>query len=231
MLRLKILLRSFLRRFGITKILVKFFSSNEYEKKFDNAMFENIKPCDIIWDVGANIGYYTVKFSEAVGESGKVYGFEPMSETFKILSNRTSTLSNVNLLCCALGQEDSSLLMSNDPNIGSSMNKILINNSIASAKNSVLIKVRSADSLIESGELKIPNFIKIDVEGHENDVFNGMSRLLKESRLHTLAIEIHFAILEERGNKNAPSNIVAILRNNGFNVHWADHSHILATRN
>ena len=231
MLRLKILLRSFLRRFGITKILVKLFSPSEYEKKFDNAMFENIKPGDILWDVGANIGYYTVKFSEAVSENGEVYGFEPIPETFKILSNTTRSLSNVNLLCCALGQEDSSLLMSNDPNIGSPTNKILISNSIASAKNSVFIKVRSADSLIESGELEIPNFIKIDVEGHENDVINGMSKLLKESRLHTLAIEIHFAILEERGIKNAPSNIVAILRNNGFNVHWVDHSHILATRN
>lgn len=230
MLRLKTILRSFLRRFGITKIIVKYFHPNGYEKKFDNAMFGHIKPGDIVWDVGANVGYYTVRFADAVSDSGEVHGFEPIPDTFKILSNETNNHSNVSLSCCALGLKDSSLLMSNDSKVGSSTNKILVDDSETSTNNSVKIKVRSADSLIENDELKIPNFIKIDVEGYENDVFRGMPKILKDSRLHTLAIEIHFALLEERGLKNAPSNIVSILKNNNFNVKWTDPSHILATR-
>jgi FkbM family methyltransferase len=230
MLRLKILLRSFLRRFGITKILAKYFHPNRYEQKFDNAMFRYINPGDLVWDIGANVGYYTIKFAEAVSASGEVHGFEPMPDTFKILSKETSNHSNIRLSCCALGREDGSLPMTNDVMIGSSTNKILVDDSEGSNKNSVMIKVRSGNSLIEGSELKIPNFIKIDVEGHENDVLNGMTKILMDPRLHTLAIEIHFALLEERGLKNAPSNIVSILKNNNFNVKWSDPSHILATR-
>ena len=120
--------------------------------------------------------------------------------------------------------------MSNDSEVGSPTNKILTSDSQSSGDDTVMIKVRSGDSLIGSEELKVPNFIKIDVEGYESDVIKGMADLLKEPELRTLAIEIHFALLEERGLREAPRDIVAELKQNNFTVCWTDPSHIVATR-
>ena len=230
MLKLKTILRSILRRLGVNKVLVKWFYPNGYEKRFDDAMFEAISLGDIIWDVGANVGYYTVKFAEATGEGGAVHGFEPMPETFKMLKKATSGHGNIGLSCCALGRIDTSLSMTNEAEVGSPTNKIVLGDVVSSGKNTVTIKVRSGDSLVNSGELEVPNFMKIDVEGHENDAVSGMVDLFKQTQLRTVAIEIHFALLEERGLRDAPSDIVAGLKKNNFNVRWTDPSHIIAIR-
>jgi FkbM family methyltransferase len=230
MLTLKIILRSILRGLGINKVLVRYFYPGGYERRFDDAMFGAIKSGDVIWDVGANVGYYTVKFAEAAGEEGFVQAFEPMPETFKILKKATSGYVNISLNCCALGRSDSNLSMSNDSEVGSPTNKILTNDSQSAGHDTVMIKVRSGDSLIASEELKVPNFIKIDVEGHESEAIKGIAELLTEPELRTLAIEIHFAILEERGLRNAPGDIVAELKKNNFTICWTDPSHIVATR-
>ena len=230
MLKLKIILRSILRLLRINKVLFRYFYPRGYEQKFDETMFREIKSGDVIWDVGANIGYYTVKFAKAVGEEGFVQGFEPMPHTFKILKKAIRGHTNIGLTCCALGQSDSKLAMLNDTEVGSPTNKILMSDKQSLSDKIVMIKVRSGDSLIKNKELKVPNFIKIDVEGHESDLIKGMTNLLKEPKLRTLAIEIHFAILEEQGLRNAPRDIVAKLKQNNFNVLWTDPSHIVATR-
>lgn len=230
MLKLKIILRSILRRLGVSKMLVQFFYPNGYEKSFDDAMFGAIKLGDIIWDVGANVGYYTVKFAEATGEGGAVHGFEPIPETFDMLKKTTIGHGNITLSCFALGRIDNNLPITNDTNLGSPTNKILVGDGRSSDQNTISIKVRSGDSLVNSGELEIPNFIKLDVEGHEKDAVSGMTDLFKDQKLRVVAIEIHFALLEERGLRDAPSDIVADLRRNNFNVHWTDPSHIIAIR-
>jgi len=230
MLKIQIKLRSMLRWTGLNTMFAKLLYPNGYEQSFDELMFRAIKPGDIVWDVGANVGYYTVKFAAAAGDEGFVQGFEPMPETFKILKKAISGYTNIGLTCCALGRSDSNLSMSNDSEVGSPTNKILTSDSQSSGDDTVMIKVRSGDSLIRSEELKVPNFIKIDVEGYESDVIKGMADLLKESELRTLAIEIHFALLEERGLREAPRDIVAELKQNNFTVCWTDPSHIVATR-
>jgi len=219
-----------MRRLGVNKRFVKYFYPGGYERKFDDAMFAAIRPGDVIWDVGANIGYYTVKFAVATGSDGFVYGFEPMPETFRMLSDATTDYKNIDLLCCALGQRDSDASMSNESEPGSPTNKIISSDSQSQGVDTIAVKVRSGDSLIGGEELRVPNFIKIDVEGYESDAIGGMSQLLNESELRTLAIEVHFALSEERGLRNAPMDIVSELRRNNFKVRWTDPSHIIATR-
>ena len=70
MLSLKILLRKLLRTLRLNKLLAKVLYPRGYEAKFDEAMLNRIKPGDTVWDVGANVGYYTEKFAIATGEKG-----------------------------------------------------------------------------------------------------------------------------------------------------------------
>jgi len=229
MLYIKILLRSILRKLGLSPFLAKFFYPKGYETNFDNALLESIRSGDVVWDVGANVGHYTKKFSALAGPEGTVYAFEPIPDTFEILSEEACQLSNVKLFCMALGASDETLSMTNRET-KSVMNKIILDTDVVENTDIIKIVVAMSDGLIERNEAETPNVIKIDVEGHEADVLAGMPLLLADKSLHTMAIEIHFAWLEERGQSNAPKMIVNELKKNNFHVQWTDPSHVVARR-
>lgn len=61
-------------------------SINDVYGDFETNIMKNyIKEGDIVIDVGANIGYFTLLFSKLVGENGKVFAFEPESKNFELL--------------------------------------------------------------------------------------------------------------------------------------------------
>lgn len=49
-------------------------------------------------------------------------------------------------------------------------------------------------------------------------------------RLHSIGIEVHFGVLEERGESAQAKQMEQTLAHNGFTVRWTDRSHLLATR-
>ena len=75
-----------------------------------------------------------------------------------------------------------------------------------------------------------PNVIKIDVEGHEGAVMDGMYSLLPDRRLRCIGIEVHFGLLDERGESAKPKQMEHTLLQHGFRVRWTDPSHLLAVR-
>lgn len=66
-------------------------------------MFEAIKPGDVIWDVGANVGYYTRKFSDSVGPAGQVFAFEPFPATAARLRADIDRGRNRHRAACGVG--------------------------------------------------------------------------------------------------------------------------------
>lgn len=93
------------------------------------------------------------------------------------------------------------------------------------------VDIRSGASLIRTDDVPLPNAIKIDVEGFEYEVLEGLGEHLKDPGLRMIGIEVHFGILKERGLSYAPQEIEGMLSRNGFSVSWPDSSHILAVRN
>ena len=94
----------------------------------------------------------------------------------------------------------------------------------------VAVDVRAASSLVKEASDLFPNAVKIDVEGHEGAVLDGFGPLLADKRLHSIGIEVHFGLLDARGESARPRQMEQTLARNGFNVHWTDPSHLLATR-
>lgn len=160
-----------------------------------------LKPGMICYDIGANIGYYTLIFARAVGESGSVLSFEPISSVRKSLVENV-VLNNyshiVKVIDTALSDTESEIEMylGDASNMGTS--------SFARPKNfsgkSETVKTLLLDNLIKRDNLyKLPDVLKIDVEGAELKVLRGMNTLLSTNSID-IFVEIHDWTLKKQGD-------------------------------
>ena len=220
-----ITLRSAARKAGLTRLLGRILAPRTYEDAFDKVLFANLRDRDTVWDVGANVGYYTRRFAQAVGSSGKVVAFEPFPETAALLRANLGGVSNFELLNIALGAEVGvKKMMIGDDELGAT------NRIVEGGEGGAEVAVATGDGLLAEGRVPAPNVIKIDTEGHELDVLRGMPKLLVTRGLRAVFVEIHFGLLANRGMKNAPAEIQSILNSADFATKWVDSSHIVALR-
>lgn len=235
-LRFSTELRSFLRSVGILRYIIraraKFYQlcgKTNYEFAFNKALQSAIRRGDIVWDVGANVGLYTTQFSNLAGAAGSVYAFEPAPACFKSLENCCKNMRNVKLFNMALGLQAGTLplAMADDP-LGATHTLISRENSLET--NNVNVTVASGDQFIRENNLPIPRVIKIDVEGFEEEVLNGLHLCLQNPQCRAIFCEVHFSLLQARGERQAPSRIQKLLKQSGFQVKWLDASHIAAYR-
>jgi FkbM family methyltransferase len=158
------------------KILRLMFSSYEPEQ---TCMFEKlIKPGNVVFDVGAHAGYYTLLSSVLVGPEGKVIAFEPNPDNYHHLDKhvKINRAENVALIECAVGDEN-----------GSGTGHL-------SNEGSFKVQtVRLDDIVMEKGVS--PDFIKIDTEGAEMLVLTGAKLMITDKKpvifLSTHGEEVH----------------------------------------
>jgi FkbM family methyltransferase len=199
----------------------------DYENRFDSMMMDTIAPGDIVWDVGANVGFYSTKFSEAVAPNGSVVAFEPAQSTIAILERACAGHPNISCKNVALSDNSSDRWFRDSRIEGDPCNGLTDRES----PNAIRISVRSGDDMVAGEPDLFPNAIKIDVEGFEAEVIAGLThRVLPDPRLTRMFVEVHFHELNKRGLPNAPQDIVKTIESFGFKVRWADPSHIIATR-
>jgi FkbM family methyltransferase len=219
--------RSIARRAGLISLYRRLSPRHEYEAKFHAAIVLALQPGDVVWDVGANHGFYSKIFCEKTGATGSVIAFEPAPASFEVLQQESKNYPWMRSEQMALGDFDGSSLFV----VGEShtTNHLERQSGEANASNSVEVPVMRGDSYWAASGVA-PNVMKIDVEGFEEEVLAGMDRLLAASQLRAVFVEVHFAVLEERGRAGAPVRIERLLRAKGLRPTWVDPSHIAATR-
>ena len=157
-----------------------------YEQETTLLFRKYLNEGDTVWDVGANIGYFTLEFARSVGFQGKVLSFEPHPEIFKVLQRNVSRnkYQNISLQNVACGEEATfSKLYFSTENEG---NHKIVENS--SSKDSVKIKVVKLSTFIETHP---PRLIKMDIEGAELLALRGLGAdYLKYNRVD-FVIEYH----------------------------------------
>lgn len=138
------------------------------------------KEGDVILDVGANLGEWTVPMARYAGPSGRVIAFEPIPEMAAAIRKtcRINRLGCATVVEAAVSDQDGQAVFHIDPEHtgGSSLNK--------SAGNGIQIQVRLRcldDYVTEAGLVRC-NLIKIDVEGAERQVIAGARRILEKFR-------------------------------------------------
>lgn len=131
-----------------------------------------VKEGDYVIDLGANLGYYTIPFSIAVGESGKVLSVEPVPLFEKILRKNTSmsnNAKNIEIFNYALGKEDGEIEMGLFVENGvfrHGLTKVLSKEDNPSKV--VKVKMTHPESLFSN--LTKLDYIKCDIEGFEIEV-------------------------------------------------------------
>jgi FkbM family methyltransferase len=176
-----------------------------YEFAVSQLVREYLKLGDVFVDVGANIGYYSVIAGGAVGESGKVYAFEP-SARIRARLERNIVLNDMSQVSvrpeAVTGQSGIvRLIESRDP-ANDGLAYVNTNGSDAGVE----VRAVRLDELTELSE-RPPVLIKVDVEGGEPEVFRGATALLGCPDAPTILFE-SFEIARDAG----------ILRNLGYQV-------------
>jgi FkbM family methyltransferase len=146
-----------------------------YEPEVRLALVECLKPGKVVYDIGANIGIFSLLMSYLVKQNGKVYAVEPEMNNFKHLvdSIKANNLNNIIPMQMALGATEGFLQF--DRRGGSFSGRIIDSDvQYTPTKNIIPMTIMSVDSLVRNGIADPPDLIKIDVEGFEGKVVLGM---------------------------------------------------------
>lgn len=160
----------------LTWIGARIIYMGDYESELKKVFKSNVKKGDYILDIGANIGFHTLYFAELTGKNGKVRAFEPVPHNFEALSFNVSLNGFDNILPkqVALGNKNELLNISADINHTNPGSYNLFDQ-----RGDTLINCVIGDEII--GEDKV-DFIKIDVEGYESFVIEGLFQTIKKNR-------------------------------------------------
>ncbi|MHB0971881.1 MAG: FkbM family methyltransferase [Thermoanaerobaculia bacterium] len=178
-----------------------------------------------MWDVGANVGHYTTRIADRV-ENGRVFAFEPSPVNVVRLRNATHKLSNVSVIEAALADRIATMRFEQGTDPLGATSKLAGDSNDSGTE----VRVTTGDAVVSSGEAAMPAVVKIDTEGYELEVLRGMIGLLGDPTLRTIAVEVHFGVLAERGIPEAPREIERMLTEARFTCRWIDASHVVASR-
>lgn len=155
-----------------------------------------LRPGDVVCDVGANFGLYTVPLAAKLAGSGTVYAFEPAPGWYReLLTNLVlNRLENVQPFRLALGEEASRSRLVHKRRPGSGMGSLVEGYGARIAEHHTAeasVRVCPLDRLVEVGALPSPDILKIDVEGSELAVLRGARRVIRSDRCRNLLVEVH----------------------------------------
>lgn len=174
---LKILCESLDKRAAPIEIL----NFNYYERKDADVLFKLIKPYDILFDIGANIGWYTMNMAHH-DKTVVVHAFEPIPSTFILLNKniKLNKLSNIYVYNFGFSDKNQKLFFYVDNNFSAnaSAKKLLENNNLKKIKSSV----KKIDDFFYEQKIKKLDFIKCDVEGAELMVYIGGFNVISEHK-------------------------------------------------
>jgi FkbM family methyltransferase len=149
---------------------------------------------DIVVDVGAHIGQYTILASRRVGLTGQVISIEPEPRNFEILKRNISLnqLCNVKpVACAAYSSHTKTKLFLPEEESGRTIYNTVMKERAGNNGRYVEVDTATLDSVLESLGLSKVNWIKIDVEGAELEVLRGACNILAESNKVRVLVEIH----------------------------------------
>jgi FkbM family methyltransferase len=184
-----------------------------YEPPVTRLVQQHLRPGGIVVDVGANWGYFSLLAAAAVGASGKVFALEPDPRQFETLSSNVSAngFRHVSPLQAAASAAEGrlSLVGYEDGERNRGVSRLA---DPASSGRHFDVRATSVDR-VTAGCPSV-DIVKIDVEGAEDAVLEGMREGLTARRYRALVLELHPDLL--RARQIDPASCVARLLEYGY---------------
>ncbi len=183
-----------------------------YESETQRLVKSLLRPGDIVIDGGAHAGFFTRIFSSAVGPKGRVLAFEIHPQTAAMLRSNVARNANVEVIEVALGREDGSAIIFEQPN-GSAGHSITSTKPGLTATQAV--PMRSLASILHERGLNRFDFMKLDIEGGEPDVLASLDQI-PDLRGTRIIFEVKRYILE--GAQLSPEKLLHDMAARGFSL-------------
>ena len=173
-----------------------------YEKLCAEFVASLIQPGMVAFDVGANVGYYTLLLARGVEPEGRVIAFEPNPTNVAHLKEhlRLNKINNVEIVEAAVSDREGTAFFSGEGATGS------------------LSQTGTPLRTVQLDNYPRPNFIKMDIEGGETAALRGSAKILAER--HT----VWFIALHGPAHTETP----ALLASQNYKLEWVTHDEICA---
>ncbi|GMQ81796.1 MAG: hypothetical protein BMS9Abin05_1232 [Rhodothermia bacterium] len=168
------------------------FVDEMYEPEVFELLKREISPDDVIFDIGAYIGLYSIILSKYLGKEGRIYAFEPASDSAEILLENlelNNAREKVEVLPCGVGEKcGQAKLYAVGGHIQNSFSSAALGPGVAS--DTVDVPVISMDAFCEERSIR-PTWAKVDTEGWELQVLRGAVKVFSANRTMRFIVEMH----------------------------------------
>ena len=157
------------------------------------------KPGDVFYDIGACAGSYTMVAGREVGPEGVVYAFEPNANNISHLFaniHLNKYLDRVEVITSALGDQEGFFRFFYSSHTAGTSGAQLYDTVMENGQNYIpaaaeIKHATTVDRLLDEQVIRPANLIKLDVDGDELRILNGMAALLKHRPPRSIQVEIH----------------------------------------
>jgi FkbM family methyltransferase len=181
-----------------------------YEARHTDLLRTVVNPSGYVIDVGANVGFFTIKFARWVANDGLVLAIEPETQNCRDLERavqKSGLAEKVSILQAAVSRTSGAGYLYIDP--GHPGNHRL-------ATTGSPVQIISIDSLLETRGRPEVSLIKIDVQGAEEDVIRGATSTIRRF-YPSLYVEIDDLALRQFGSSAA--QVMTLLVELGYSIH------------
>jgi FkbM family methyltransferase len=170
-------------------------------------------PGGVLFDIGAHCGLISALWC-AAKPGNRVFSFEPspmLAQRLVEIRELNQFGARMNIHQIGIGESSGTVAMLIDP-VGGFVQSRHFDHTMWSAPERIEISIESIEAASARLEV-VPNFIKLDIEGHEYEAIKGSTAFLSQHR-PVLFLELHLNYLEER--KLSPKSVVELLQQCGY---------------
>ena len=189
-----------------------------YDRRlWDVALAPHIQTGDVVYDVGANIGYFTLLTADRVGDGGQVHAFEPVPANHMLLRQtcRANGISHVRISSLAVSDQDGVIVLHVPRDSRQSTGEASI---VQRPGHTAELEARTIrlDDYVFHESNPMPRLVKIDAEGAEPRILAGMTRMMSADNAPIIVCEVNSSMLAAQ--RLTPAAITRPLLDAGYRL-------------